>query len=144
MQIYRTWWHTKYDIKAHLVWCPKYRKRVLYGIVSKRLQEIIRIICMQHDIKIISGKLAVDHVHLFVSYPQKLSVSSMMQYLKWWSSYKILKEYPEIKERYYWWNHFWQRWYLAVSSWSITDELVKEYIDNQYGDEIEWYIELEE
>ena len=74
--------HAKYDLKIHIVRCPKYRKRIFHDKIAHNMQGIIRDICNKHDIKIISGKLAVDHVHLFVSYEPKLSVSKLVQYIK--------------------------------------------------------------
>ena len=142
MKIYRLWWHTKRDIKAHLVRCPKYRKVILRWRVAETLRDIIRRICRKHDIKIISWKLADDHVHLFVSYPQTLDVAKMMQYIKWESSYRVMKMCPELKKEYRW-GSFRQRGYLAVSSWNITDEMVQEYIESQEGEQIEWEFELE-
>lgn len=128
--------HAKYDLKVHLVWCPKYRKRVLHWMTANNLHKIIKEICKKHDIRIISGKLAVDHVHLFVSYDPSLSISKLVQYIKWESAMRIMELMPEIRKQY-WWQRFWWRWYLAVSSWSITDEIIQEYIDNQDGTEID-------
>lgn len=65
---YRLGAHTKSDLKAHLVWTPKYHKRILLGQVSIRPRDIIRKIAAEHEIEIISGKIVCDHVHLFVSY----------------------------------------------------------------------------
>ncbi len=92
--------------------------------------------CKKHDIKIISGKLTVDHVHLFISYEPNVSVSKIVQYIKWESAMRIMDKFPELKKQY-WWGHFWWRWYMWVSSWSITDEMVQEYIDNQDGTDFE-------
>lgn len=143
MRQYRKWWHSKRDLKAHLVRCPKYRKKILYWELRERLRDIIKLICSQNDVKIITWKLALDHVHLFVSYPQTLCVSDMLQNIKWASSYKIMKENPRIREKYYRWWSFRARGYLAVSSGSITDEMIRDYIDNQEWEPIQWDIELE-
>jgi putative transposase len=142
MRIYRTWWHTKYDLKVHLIRCPKYRKRILQWKIWLRLREIIKMICNEEWVKIITGKVASDHVHLFISYEPKVSISKVMQMIKWWSSHKIFQEYPELRKTYYGWN-FWSRWYMAVSSWSITDEMIQDYIENQEWEYIQWDIEFE-
>ena len=68
MRSYRLNTHSKYDLKVHLIWIPKYRKRVLTGQVAERTRDILRQICMEHEIHIVSGKVAADHVHMFVSY----------------------------------------------------------------------------
>lgn len=87
MRYYRTTAHSKYDLKVHVVFVPKYRKRVLYGMVGEKVRDMIRQICTELDVQIVSGKLAVDHVHLFVSYPPYLSVSDLVQGIKGKSSY---------------------------------------------------------
>ena len=68
MRHYRHGAHTKTDLKAHIVWIPKYRKKVLIGPVAVRVRDLIRQIAMEHELHIISGKVARDHVHVFVSY----------------------------------------------------------------------------
>jgi len=68
MRHYRLGAHTKTDLKVHLVWVPKYRKPVLTGEVAVRERELIRRIAAEHELEIISGKVARDHIHLFVSY----------------------------------------------------------------------------
>ena len=136
MKNYRTTSHSKYDLKVHLVWAPKYRKKVLHGKVGYRIRELIREICFANDIQIISGKIAPDHVHMFISYPPYLSVSKIAQLLKGKSSRKILSENKEIKVQF-WGSHFWARGYFAISSGNITDEMIMQYIDDQEGENIQ-------
>ena len=135
MREYRTTAHSKYDLKAHLVFIPKFRRRILVGQVGEGIRDLIRQICTELDVKIVSGKIAPDHVHLFVSYPPYLSVSEMVQKIKGKSSYKIMSMYPHIK-KIYWGKQFWARGYCAVSSGNITDEMIQEYIEQQSGDSI--------
>jgi putative transposase len=75
MRSYRKGSHTVHDLKVHLVWVTKYRYQVLTKQIGYRLRNIIRQICDSHDIHIIQGRVSKDHVHLYVSYPPKLSVS---------------------------------------------------------------------
>lgn len=135
MKYYRTTSHSKYDLKAHIIFVPKYRKRVLHGEVGTRIRDLIRQICTEHEVEIISGKLAFDHVHLFVSYPPNLSISKLVQQIKGKSSYKIMQERRDLSKIYYG-RHFWGRGYLAVSSGNITDEVIKQYIDLQEGEDL--------
>jgi putative transposase len=79
-----------YDLKYHLVWITKYRKKVLYGQVAERLRDLIREICKTKDVEIIKGSIAKDHVHLFVSAPPYVSVSKLVQSLKGKTSYNFL------------------------------------------------------
>jgi putative transposase len=127
---YRLGAHTKSDLKVHLVWLPKYRKPVLTGEVAVRVRDLIRQIAAEHELEIISGKVARDHVHVFVGYRPNQDVSQIMQWLKGISSRVLLQEFPHLRKRF-WGRHFWARGYLAVSSGNITDEMVKEYIEEQ-------------
>ena len=127
---YRKTAHSVYDLKYHLVWITKYRKPVLRNEIGKRLRELIRETCKQHDVEIISGAIQPDHIHLLVSVPPNLSVSKLMQYLKGRSSRKMLQEFGELS-RQFWGRHLWARGYFAVSSGNVTDDVIKQYIDAQ-------------
>lgn len=135
MRKYRLGAHTKSDLKVHLVWLPKYRKPVLTGEVAVRVRDLIRQIAAEHELEIISGKVARDHVHVFVGYRPNQDISQIMQWLKGISSRVLLQEFPHLRKRF-WGRHFWARGYLAVSSGNITDEMVKEYIEEQEGEQI--------
>jgi len=135
MRHYRTTPHSKYDLKAHIVFVPKYRKHVLAGFIGTTARDLIRQICVESDAEIVSGKVAPDHVHLFVSYPPHLSVSDLAQKIKGKSSYKLFSLFPHLR-KVFWGRHFWARGYLAVSSGNITDEMIKEYIEQQAGEEL--------
>ena len=91
--------------------------------------------CRRDESEIISGKVARDHVHVFVGYRPNQDVSQIMQWLKGISSRVLLQEFPHLRKRF-WGRHFWARGYLAVSSGNITDEMVKEYIEEQEGEQI--------
>ncbi|MDO8511836.1 MAG: IS200/IS605 family transposase [bacterium] len=130
---YRTTTHSKYDLKVHLVWVPKYRKRILIGEVGIYIRDLIRQICTELDVEIINGKLAPDHVHLFLSYPPYLSISELAQKIKGKSSYKILANFSHLRKTF-WGRHFWARGYFAASSGNVTDEMIQAYIEQQDGE----------
>ena len=119
----------------HLVWIPKYRKQVLTGEVALRARDLIRQIAAEHELEIISGKVARDHVHVFISYRATQRVSQIMQWLKGTSSRMLLQEFSHLRKKF-WGRHLWARGYLAVSSGTITDEMIKQYIDEQEGEQI--------
>jgi putative transposase len=73
---------TKSDLKVHLVWIPKYRKAVLTGEVALRVRDLLRQIAAEHELEIVSGKVARDHVHLLLSYRTNQGVSQIVQWLK--------------------------------------------------------------
>jgi len=130
MEHYRKSSHTTYDIKYHLVWITKYRKRVLTGEVAKRARELIREICRGHEVDILKGHVSGDHVHIFVSVPPHISVSRLMQSIKGKSSRKMMSEFKTLS-RQFWGRHMWARGYFAASSGNVTDEVITQYIELQ-------------
>ena len=135
MRQYKTGAHTRTDLKVHLVWIPKYRKRALTGQVAVRARDVLRQIAIEHEIELISGKVASDHVHMFVAYRPTQDISKIMQWLKGISSRILLSEFPHLRKQF-WGRHFWARGYLAVSSGNITDEMIMEYIEEQEGEPV--------
>ena len=120
---YRKTAHSVYDIKYHVVWITKYRKKALKGQVGLRLRELVRQICAANDIIIMSGSVQSDHVHLLVSVPPKMSVSKLMQLMKGRTSRKLLQEFEELN-RQFWGKHLWARGYFAASTGNVTDCLL--------------------
>ncbi len=133
MRRYRLGAHTKTDLKVHLIWIPKYRKRVLVGPVAVRARDILRQIAMEHELDVITGKVSADHVHMFIGYRPTQSISKMVQWLKGTSSRVLLQEFAHLRKQF-WGRHFWARGYMAVSSGNITDEMIEAYIDEQEGE----------
>ena len=127
---YRKTAHSVYDIKYHLVWITKYRKKVLKGQIGLRLRELIRQICAANDVIIVSGSVQPNHVHLLVSVPPKLSVSKLMQLVKGRTSRKLMQEVESLN-REFWGRHLWARGYFAASTGNVTDEIIKQYIESQ-------------
>lgn len=119
-----------FDVKVHLVWITKYRKPVLYGQVAERARELIREVCKENEVEIISGHLAKEHVHLLVSVPPYISISKLVQYIKGKSSRKLLEEFKHLSKAF-WGQHLWGRGYFAASSGNVTDEVIMEYIKTQ-------------
>lgn len=122
--------HTKYDIKVHIVWITKYRKPVMRDQIAKRVRELIREVCLANEIQIIKGHVSKDHVHLLISYPPRMSISKIVQYLKGKSSRKMLQEYSELRKMF-WGQHIWARGYFAVSTGNVTDKVIADYIASQ-------------
>ena len=135
MKRYQIGAHTKHDLKVHLVWVPKYRKRVLVGDVAIRVRDVIRQIAQEHEIAILSGKVACDHIHILVAYRPHVDVSMIVQWLKGISSRILLQEFASLR-RLFWGRHFWARGYLAVSTGNLTDEMVQAYIAEQEGEPV--------
>ena len=134
MSTYRKGSHSLFDLKLHVVWITKYRKPVLSGEAGQRLRDIIRRICEELEVEILAGNVRLDHVHLLVSIPPKLSVSKLMHRLKGVSARRLLQSNKKLQKEF-WGKHLWARGYFAVSSGNVTDDVIAQYIKNQ--DEIE-------
>ncbi len=126
---YRTGSHTIFHHRYHIVWCPKYRYKVLEGEIRERVREIARQVCKELKVEIISGVLSRDHVHMFVDIPPHVSVSAFVQRVKGRTSRKIQQEFPSLRHRY-WGRRFWARGYFCTTSGNITDEVILNYLEN--------------
>ena len=121
--------HTVTRLTVHVVWATKYRYKVLKGDLQKRCRELLIQICDTEDVRILSGVVSSDHVHMHIEYPPSLSLSSLVKSLKGRSSRLLQKDYPELKRRY-WGKHLWGIGYGAWSTGNITDQMVEEYLSH--------------
>ncbi|MFA5718769.1 MAG: IS200/IS605 family transposase [Desulfobulbaceae bacterium] len=121
--------HTKWECKYHVVWIPKYRRKVLYGQLRKHLGEYLHELCRQKEAKILEGHLQQDHVHVLISIPPKYSVSQVIGFIKGKSAIHIARTYFGQKKNF---NgmHFWARGYF-VSTVGADEEAVRAYIQQQ-------------
>ena len=121
--------HTKWMCKYHIVFSPKYRRKVIYNQIRKDVGEIIRTLCQYKGVEIHEGHLMPDHVHLLVSIPPKYSVSSVMGYLKGKSALMIFERHANLKYKYGN-RHFWCEGYY-VSTVGLNEETIRKYIAEQ-------------
>jgi putative transposase len=91
---------------------------------------------MEHELDIITGKVAVDHVHMFIGRRPTQPESKIVQWLKGISSRILLSEFEHLRKQF-WGRHLWARGYLAVSSGNITDEMIQQYIEEQEGEPVD-------
>ena len=120
--------HSITRLTVHIVWCTKYRYHVLKGDVQKRCRELLIQICDAEDIRILSGVVSVDHIHMHLEYPPKLPLSDIIKHLKGRSSCLLQSEFPELGKRY-WGRHFWGIGYGAWSTGNVTDDIIQKYIE---------------
>jgi putative transposase len=128
---YRYGSHKVFNIEYHFVWVTKYRYKVLDGEIALRVKELVRQSCEAFEIKIISGVVSKDHVHVFVSAPPTMAPSEIMRRIKVRTSAKLFEEFPHIKKRY-WGRHFWARGYFCATSGQVTDEMIKSYLEHHF------------
>jgi putative transposase len=109
--------HTMWDCKYHLVWIPKYRKKVIYGNLRKYLGEIIRELTIQKECKVHEGHLMGDHIHILVSIPPKYAVSQVADFIKGKSAIHIARDYAGCQRQFYRPKFLGKR-ILCLNSWS--------------------------
>ena len=121
--------HTQCKCKYHIVFAPKYRRKVFYNEKREDVREILRTLCKWKGVDIIEGEICPDHVHLMLSIPPKMSISGFMGYLKGKSSLMIFQKYGNMKFAYRN-REFWCKGYY-VDTVGKNAKAIKEYIENQ-------------
>ncbi len=127
--------HTTWNCKYHIVFAPKYRRKVFYGQKRLEIGAILRSLCEWKEVEIIEAEVCPDHVHILVSIPPKLSVSGFMGYLKGKSSILIYQKYANMKFKYRN-REFWCRGYY-VDTVGKNKKAIQEYIANQLKEDKE-------
>ena len=121
--------HTKWMCKYHIVFTPKYRRKIIYNQCRESLREIIKLLCKYKGVEILEGHLMPDHVHLVLSIPPKLSVSAFMGYLKGKSALMMFERHANLKYKFG--NRkFWAEGYY-VSTVGLNEATVRKYVREQ-------------
>lgn len=126
--------HTKWNCKYHIVFAPKYRRQEIYGAIKRDLGVILRQLCERKGVEIIEASLCKDHIHMLVSIPPKLSVSTFVGYLKGKSSLMVFDRHANLKYKYgnrtFWCTGFY------VDTVGRNKKKIEEYIKNQIQEDI--------
>ena len=130
MSKYKKQSHVVWKCDYHIVWTPKYRFRILTGIVKELIEKDIYMLCEWKSSEIVELNIQSDHIHLIVSVPPKVSISTLMGTIKGKSAIKLFKSYPQLKKKPYWGNHFWSRGYF-VNTIGLNEDLIKRYVKYQ-------------
>jgi putative transposase len=120
--------HTKWNCRYHIVFIPKYRRKVMYGKVREDVRESLRKLCEYQGIEILEGSVSSDHVHMCVKIPPKLSVSKFMGYLKGKSALMVFDKNPEYKKQGG--RSFWAKGYY-VDTVGRDEDTIRNYIKEQ-------------
>ena len=126
--------HTRWNCKYHIVFAPKYRRQIIYGEIKADVGSIIGKLCEYKGVEIIEGHLMPDHIHMLVSIPPKISVSSFMGYLKGKSALMIFDKHANLKYKYGN-RHFWAEGYY-VSTVGLNEATIRKYIQEQEKSDI--------
>lgn len=126
--------HTKWLCKYHIVFTPKYRRKIIYNQYKGSIRDILKQLCAYKGVEILEGHLMVDHVHMLVSIPPKLSVSQFMGYLKGKSALMIFDKHANLKYKFGN-RHFWAEGYY-VSTVGLNEATIRKYIQEQESHDI--------
>ena len=121
--------HSKWLCKYHIVFIPKYRRKIIYYQLRENIQKIIKDLCKWKGIEIIEGHMMPDHIHLLLSIPPKYSVSQIMGYIKGKSSMMIFERHANLKYKFGN-RHFWAEGYY-VSTVGLNTATIQKYIREQ-------------
>ena len=121
--------HTRWKCQYHIVFIPKYRRKVMYGKVRGDIREIIKILCRYKKVEIVEGAVCLDHVHICVSIPPKIAISEFMGYLKGKSALMIFDKHPELGNKFE--RDFWARGYYVSTIGNVDEATIKNYIKEQ-------------
>ncbi|MCB1766652.1 MAG: IS200/IS605 family transposase [Candidatus Competibacteraceae bacterium] len=130
MSRFRKLSHTIWHCQYHIVWVPKYRYRVLTGHIAEEVSRCIHAFSDYQKVEIVELNIQVDHVHLLVMIPPKLSISNFVGTLKGRTAIRVFNRFCELKRRPYWGNHFWARGY-CVDTIGLDVEKIRKYVRYQ-------------
>ena len=122
----QTIWHCQY----HIVWVPKYRYKVLQGAIAVEVENCIRAFSEQQKCEVIELNVQIDHVHLLVMVPPKVSISDYVGTLKGRTAIRVFNRFRKLKEKPYWGNRFWTRGY-CVDTVGLDAEMIQKYVKYQ-------------
>lgn len=122
--------HTRWNCTYHIVFIPKYRRKIMYGETRKDIVEILKKLCEMKQVTLIEGKICKNHVHMYIGIPPKLCVSEVMAYLKGKSALMLFDRHPEYKTK---WGdrHFWARGYYVATVGNVNEATIIQYIKEQ-------------
>src|SRR6266487_2819708 len=129
MDDYQSLSHTRWECKYHVVFIPKYRRKVLYGTVRRELGTLFRTLAQQKESAVEEGHLMPDHVHMLLSIPPKYAVAQVVGYIKGKSAIQIARRFMQAKPNFVG-HHFWARGYF-VSTVGRDETVIREYIKAQ-------------
>ena len=121
--------HTRWECKYHIVFAPKYRRKVIYGKIREDICEILSSLCKRKGVEIIEAEWCPDHIHMFVRIPPSMSVSSFMGYLKGKSALMMFDKHANLKYKFGN-RHFWAEGYY-VSTVGLNEATIRKYIQEQ-------------
>ena len=128
--------HTTWNCKYHIVFAPKYRRKIIFGELKQDIADILSMLCKRKEVHIVEAEICSDHVHMLVEIPPKMSVSEFVGYLKGKSTLMIFERHAHLKYKYGN-RHFWCRGYY-VDTVGKNAKKIEKYIRNQLKEDLEY------
>ena len=117
-----------YKNQYHIIFCPKYRRKVLINGIDERLKEILYDIAEEIDVEIKALEVMPDHVHMFIEFDPRINLHNVVKRLKGRSSHILREEYPSLKKKL---PSLWTRRYFSCTIGHISEETIKQYVESQ-------------
>ena len=117
-----------YKNQYHIIFCPKYRRKVLINGIDERLKEILYDIAEEIDVEIMTLEVMPDHVHMFIEFDPRINLHNVVKRLKGRSSHILREEYPSLKKKL---PSLWTRSYFNCTIGHISEETIKQYVESQ-------------
>ena len=117
-----------YQTAYHVIWCPKYRKRILKGEIAEALRLAITAICIEREWPILTLEIQPDHIHLFVTIPPSQAVADAVKILKGSTARKLFVAFPALKDQLYG-GHLWSPSYYVGTAGNVSAETIRHYIE---------------
>ena len=130
MSRFRKLSHTIWHCQYHIVFVPKYRFRVLEGAIATEVENCIKLFSSQKECEIVEFNVQVDHVHLLVFVPPKVSLSDYVGVIKGRTAIRVFNKFKRLKTKPYFGNHFWARGY-CVDTVGLDAEMIRKYVEHQ-------------
>jgi len=126
--------HCVYNINYHIVFCPKYRRKVIEGKVEATVKRTISEICESYGYTLIQMETMPDHLHIFLSASPIVAPTDIVKILKSITANTVFKTFPCLKRKYFWGSGLWSRGYYIGTAGNVSAETIKRYIENQKGE----------
>src|SRR5690625_4491394 len=131
MSEYKSSGHSKYLVQYHIIWCPKFRFKVLTGDIEGVLKDIIKNISKEYKYEIKALEVMPDHIHLFIATKPTVAPTDVVRTIKSITAVKLFKEFPELKNFYSRVGSLWSKGYFVSTVGNVSEKTIQKYIENQ-------------
>jgi len=123
--------HCVYNINYHIVFCPKYRHKIIKGKIEDTVKQVIQEICTIYGYNLIQMETMPDHLYIFLSVPPTVAPTEIVRKLKCITANRIFAAFPGLKKKYFWGSGLWSRGYYVGTAGNVSAETICKYIEDQ-------------